>query len=262
MKKLFFLGILTSVLLFSCSKDETTPLVADFTTTVTGEAPNAQISITNNSTGATNYSWTFGEGASVSSSTDENPSSITVDKAGDLSIKLVAGNGSEEKELSKTITVTGNSAILSYSDIEFATAPGSEEYGRFFVSTTGEILKDSEVTSENGPTIDVAYNQFNPTNTTGFFTSPDDLFDEFVIPGATTSQFVNYVTDELSVAQFDAMENDLLLNSLEITNDNEAIGMSGENIILFKTADNLKGAIKTKALNADRLLVDIKVQKY
>lgn len=262
MKNLFYYGILTSVLLFSCSKDETAPLTSDFTVTVTGQSPNAQITITNKSTGATTYSWIFSKGADISTSSDKNPAVLNVDKAGVLSISLTASNSTENKKTTKKVTISGYNAILFYEDIEFATIPGSLEYGRFFSCSTGEILKDNEVNNENGSIIDIAYNQFYQKSTTGYFSSPNNLFDEFVIPGADSTQFINYVTNEFSVAQFDQMENDSVLNNLEIVEDDNAVYMDEEIVILFKTSDNRKGVIKTKALNLDRLLVDIKVQKY
>ena len=70
MRKLFSIGLLASVFLLSCSKDDN-KLASDFSVQVNGESPNAQLVITNNSTGAESYVWTFGEGASTRSSTEK-----------------------------------------------------------------------------------------------------------------------------------------------------------------------------------------------
>lgn len=262
MKKLFLLGFFTSVLLFSCSKDkDETTTVADFTATVTGEAPNAQIAITNSSTGATSYSWTFGEGASISSSTDENPSSITVDKVGDLTIKLVVKNGSEEKELTKKVTITGNNAIITYTDIEFAQNNDDVNYGRFFSTSEGKMYKQSEINSTNGSLIDLVYK--GGQSSFIFFETPDDLFDDtFEIPNATTTKVKNYDSG-FEVSVFDSMTDDENIKDLEIINDHSSIGsLDFPLIVLFENAAGKKGAIKLKAINSDRLLVDIKIQKY
>lgn len=262
MKKIFFLGILTSLLLFSCSKDEdeTTPLAADFTATVTGEAPNAQIGITNSSTGATTYLWTFGEGASVSTSTDENPSSITVDKAGDLTIKLVVGNGSEEKELTKTVTITGSNAIVIYTDIEFGLNAGDATYGRLFSFETGQIYKDSEIDASNGSMIHLAFGSM--ANTIYYFESP--TVEDYNVPNATETKVVNYEsTPSISVTDFDSMTDDSQLSGLTITGTNDSFGNSSiPGTVLFEISTGKKGVIKTKAVNSDRLLVDIKIEKY
>lgn len=257
MKKLFFLGILTSILLFSCSKDETSPIVVDFTATVTGEAPNAQIAITNSSTGATTYSWTFGEGADISSSTDENPSSIAVDKVADLIIKLVVGNGSEVKELSKTVTITGNNAIVTYTDIEFGLNAGDATFGRFFSFETGQIFKDSEIDASNSSMIHLAFGSFE--NPIYFFESPS-----VYILNATETKVENYESiPYITVTDFDSMTDDSQLSGLTITEANDSFSnYSIPGTVLFEISTGRKGVVKTKAINSDRLLVDIKIQKY
>lgn len=260
MKNVILVGVFTSVIFFACSKEDS--INVDFTATVTGESPNAQVVINNNSTGATSYSWSFGEGASISSSSDKDPETITIDKVGDFTIKLAATNGTDKMEKLETIIITGNNGILHYQDIEFATETDNTDFGRFFIVSTGEILKDSEVTSDNGSRIDIAYNQYSSTMSTGFFSSPNNLLDDFVVPGAISSFVENYVTDKLTVSQFDTMNDDSILSSLDIKGDNNATKMSDEIIILFRTGNNKNGAIKTKAINISRLLVDIKVQKY
>lgn len=261
MKKLFFLGALTSIFLFSCSKEEeSTTLVADFDVAITGEAPNAQITITNNSTGATTYSWTLGEGASISISSDEEPSTFTVDKAGDLSIKLVVRNGSEEKELTKTVTISGYNAIVTYTDIEFGLNAGDATYGRLFSFETGQIYKDSEVDESNGSLIHLAFGSM--VNTMYYFESP--TVEDYNVPNATETKVVNHeTTPSISVTDFDSMTDDSQLSGLEITATNDSFGNSSiPGTVLFEISTGRKGVIKTKAVNSDRILVDIKIEKY
>lgn len=261
MKKIYYLGILASLVMISCSKDESaTPLVADFSVNVTGESPNAQISITNSSTGAKTYAWTFGEGASIETSTDEVPSSITVDKAGSLSVKLVVSNGNEEKEVTKTISIAGNSAILSYVDIEFGLSAGSDTYGRLFSFDTGEIYKDSEIDASNGSQMHLAFGSMS--NTMYFFESP--AVTEYNIPNATVTKVVNYEsTPTISEADFDGMSDDSNLAGLTINETNDSFGNSSiPGTVLFEISTGRKGVIKTKQVNSDRILVDIKIQKY
>jgi hypothetical protein len=75
---------------------------------------------------------------------------------------------------------------------------------------------------------------------------------------------INYTPDfGITTAIFDAATNDAFIDDITITaSDDNSFGTSHPYIILFETESGRKGAIKTKAVNADRLLVDIKVQKY
>lgn len=261
MQKILILGILTSMLLISCSKDDKdTPVIADFTATVTGESPNALIEITNNSTGAAVYTWTLSEGASILTSALENPGEITVDKAGDLTIVLVARNGSEEDEMTKVVAVTGYSAIVTYTDVEFALDAGNATYGRLFSFETGEIYLDNEITATNGPLMHLAFGSLD--NTMYYFESPSVV--AYNVPGATVTKVNNYqVTPDITTVEFDAMTDDRDLSGLTIVETEESFGNANiPGTVLFEISTGRKGVIKTKSVNASRLLADIKVQKY
>lgn len=268
MIKKFILPLtLLSTLLFvfsSCDDDDDdgASVNADFTLSVSGEAPNAEVTITNQSTGANAYAWTFSEGAEIETSTQENPGTITVDKTGTFEVTLVASNGGTSKTVTKTVNITGSNAIVVYEDVEFAREAGSTTYGRFFSTETGLIYKDSEVNETTGPKIDLAFNQFG--SSVNFFTSPDDSELEFEIPGAQNTKVINY-TPEFGITAdiFDDATSDDFISDITIdASDDESFGTSNPYIILFETESGKKGAIKTKAINTDRLLVDIKVQKY
>ncbi len=262
-KRTIFLGILTSFILFSCKEDKIEPvvLVADFETSVTGEAPNAQISITNKSENATSYSWTFGEGANILTSTEKSPSTLTVDKVGNFTIKLIVSDGSTEKEITKTISITGYNAIVAYSDLEFALDAGNDTYGRLFSFETDKMYLDNEITDENGSKIDLAFGSMGQTMY--YFDSPSD--SEYNVPNATVTKVINYEsTPTISSSDFNDMVDDRLLTNLTIEDDDNSFGNSSipGNTILFEISTGRKGVIITKAVNSDRLLVDIKIQKY
>jgi PKD repeat protein len=250
-----------SVFIFSsCDDDDSTAVNADFSLAVSGAAPNAEVTITNSTTGATAYAWTFSEGAEIEVSTDQDPGSITVDKAGTFEVTLIATSGNDTKTVTKTIEIGGNSAIVVYQDVAFAREAGSTTYGRFFSTETGLIYKDSEVNAVTGAQIDLAFAHIgDPVN---YFASPDDADEDFDIPGAQTTKIVNYVPTLVTPAIFDAAVSDAFISDVTITPDDDSFGTSHPYIILFETESGKKGAIKTKAVNADRLLVDIKVEKY
>jgi hypothetical protein len=261
MKKTIFFALLVSFLIYSCSKDdESTPVVADFTTAVTGEAPNAQLSITNTSTGATKFHWSFGIGASDTSSDVQNPQALTIDKAGDFTIVLTASNGSESKVVRKVVTINGNSAIKTYTDIAFSLTKNDASIANFFSTNTGLSYKATEVNSSNGPLIDIAFSSMN--GIVNYFVSPNDSNENFNIPGATLTKFINYVTTQLSSSDFDNMTSDEKLKTLSIVSDEESFGTSMPCIVLFQNSLGKIGAIKVKSINSEKILTDIKVQKY
>ncbi|MEN8247826.1 MAG: hypothetical protein ABFS32_02750 [Bacteroidota bacterium] len=261
MKRTIILGILLSAILYACDEVEPKVLVADFETTITGEAPNAQVSITNNSENASSFSWTFTEGADVESSTEETPSILSIDKADDFTITLVVSDGSAEKEISKTVSIIGNSAIVEHSDLEFSLNAGDATYGRLYSFETSTMYLDSEVTADNGSKIHLAFGSMGQTMY--YFDSPDVA--GYNVPNATTTKVTNYEsTPTVSDTDFAAMADDRLLADLTIVNDDESFGnsMIPGNTVLFETSTGRKGVVITKEVNSDRLLVDIKIQKY
>ncbi|MFP4557202.1 MAG: hypothetical protein ACLFNU_10050 [Bacteroidales bacterium] len=263
------LGILlmVSVLIYSCSKDETpldeqTPIVADFELTVTGEAPDAVISIENKSTGATDYEWIFGQGANIESSPQQSPSELNVDKAGTFSVVLKASSGSEEKTKEKSVNITGYSAIYFYENVHLGYEQGIETYGRLFSSSTGLVYKDGEVDEDIGGLIDFGYTHITGTNM-GLFASPDDENENFGIPNAQTTKIRNWVRDEeYNIEDFDDIENDSGLSDLDFEEDDDLVPMNTERVVFFENGENRKGIIKVKGIEGYKVIADIKVQKY
>jgi hypothetical protein len=258
LKKLSFAFLLIGLL--SCDKNEPVPdPVADFTVTVNGQAPTATLTIVNKSTNATNYAWTLGAGASVSSSTEKEPANVTVDKAGNLSITLVASNGSVSNSKTVQVNVSGNSAIVSFNDVEFSMTAGSATYGRYFSFETNKIYKDSEVDATTGSKIHLAFG-----NNVSSYYFESATYSAFNVPNATVTKVTNYLSpNPISNSDFDAMAHDGKLSGLTINSTNDAFGPSViPHIVLFQLASGRKGAIKTKMINSARILVDIKIQKY
>ncbi len=257
MKINLILTILISSILWSCKTEiETEPIVVDFEITLTGEAPNAELTLINNSQNGTSYIWLFSEGAEIETSTEKNPVKINVDKVGELTVILNVINDTEEKYEEKSVSVFGYNPIYSYTDIEFSHNPA---IGRFFSTETGQMYPDHKVDNNNGPLIDLAFVSID--NSMYYFESPDE--EEFNIPEATHTLVMNYDNTELSILGFDSITDDRLLKNLYIYDDDNSFGNSViPHIILFQNDDGKKGAIKTKNVNSAGLLVDIKVQKY
>ncbi|WKK80469.1 hypothetical protein [Marivirga arenosa] len=263
--KIKYALIVLAITLYSCDSSETAdkegePLEAKFSVEIEGEAPNAVLNLTNESTGASSYEWSFSEGSSDSTSIEEIPNGITVDKAGDFTITLKAVSGTEESSSEETITIEGNSAILEIKDLEFSQEEGSSELGRFYSISENEMYLDTEIDEENGPNINLFYKGSNSPFI--FFEGPKDNFDDIVVPNAKETKVHNY-ENGFEVASFDEMEDDAVLDDLTVINDDNAIGtLDFPAIVTFETEEGKKGAIKLKAINSTRVLVDIKVQKY
>ncbi len=261
MKKIFF--ILLAVLMFvSCSKKEDIPVVADFDAKVTGESPNAQITLANNSTGASTFKWSFDKGSADSVSTAESPAALTVDKAGEFKIKLTVSNGAEEKSIGKIVSIPGHSAILSFNNLEFGLNAGDTQYGRYFSFETGLMYRDNSINSSNGSLIHLGFGSMNQEMY--YFESPTRNDLGFItIPNATQTKVINWQQNpSISVVAFDAMQDDRLLTGLTIASTNDSFDNSLPCTILFELFTSRKGVIKAKTVNNERLLADIKIQKY
>ena len=103
--KIIYSVILLAILAIafhSCAREEGIPVKADFTIKVVNEdySVPVKVEITNKSTGAETYEWSF-EGATVTSSTQKTPDPITYATAGVYKIKLKASNkdGNEDEKI-------------------------------------------------------------------------------------------------------------------------------------------------------------------
>lgn len=255
-------------------------LVADFDYELAFEDDDwqAPVSMTmvNNSISATQYSWTF-TGANPASSTEKNPK-ITFNAAGNYTLKLEATNGKETKTITKNISVLPNTNLRIFNAIKLGinTAHSANTFGSFFSTTARKVYTSQEVNNTNGATIDMAFFGLNSGFTFNKFISPDQVqnlnFD--VIPNATHTQFINSLEScgcsaNLSANQFDSMLNDAVLSGLSISETSGGLkdfdNTSLPRMVLFKTQDGRKGAIKIKSFVANGansyIIVDIKVQK-
>ncbi|WP_271783324.1 hypothetical protein [Aquimarina algiphila] len=148
--------------------------------------------------------------------------------------------------------------LITRTDVSFELETSSNTDPKIAYSTSeGKIYKESELNATNIATIDLLsfVNQSFIS-----FDSPDDI--EPIITGAKRTKY-QYENVTLTVADFDSMVDDSKLKSLTINEENtESISSttSKDVIILFEN-EGRKGAMKVKAINSTRLLVDIKVQK-
>ncbi len=263
MKRITIFTVLLSLLIFSCSKDddeESVDLVAEFTITVIGESPNASITIEDNSTGATKYVWTFGEGADRKDFLEKTPPTVKIDKAGEFEVKLQITRDAEEKTITKKVEIPGNSAIIEFKDIEFDLNKEYNTNGRLFSLTTGKLYKSNEIGTFNDSLIHIALTNYEKVMF--FFSSPTEK--EYGLSKATFTKTINYEkTPTITIDNYNSMTDDKLLSKLTIENDEQSFGRSSFPLTcLFETSEGKKGIIHVASINSSRLLANIKVQKY
>lgn len=263
---------LFSVILFSCSKDEDetngvdeieeVKSLLDFDVKVEGEAPKAKLIIENKSVGAKSYEWTFGDGANMLNAVGEKPLGLEVDKAGSFEIKLIAEIDSKKVELVKTFDIKGYNAVISYKDLMFGMPIllKDRKFGRGFSFETGlvyEIDGTNEINAAIKASIEIRLRTLSGLG----YRFVDGKSDGSGIPYIT---FDNAVPESVfSAKMFDDVESDKLLVDLKVINSNEYITDDVfPRIIMFKRKNGQKGIIKIKSINSEKVVVDIKIQKY
>ncbi|WP_462281026.1 PKD domain-containing protein [Salinivirga cyanobacteriivorans] len=263
MKNFTLLLVLLAVMI-SCSDEDNDGAkpTADFELTVTGESPNAELTINNLSSDATSYEWTFGAQTIIETSEEPEPENIIIDKAGKLYVTLRAKNSEGSDSKTDSIEIAGYSAIKTYTDITFGLNENST-YGRFYSFDTEQIYTANLINGENGSSIHIGFNSI--TTSMLQFVSPDNADDAgLAIPNATHTIVDNYQSSPvITVEEFDSMTNDSLLVDMTVTYDQDIFGSSTiPNMVFFELEDGRKGTIKAKELNSDNIVTDIKIQKY
>ncbi|KSA14081.1 hypothetical protein [Maribacter dokdonensis] len=151
---------------------------------------------------------------------------------------------------------------MVYENVAFDVDTNGLDTKRFFSTITGEIYTYNEIDAEKGATIDLAWYDMSPSNPGFlFWMSPDDLFQDEQIEGATTTKMEN-TADQMTVEEFDAINEGSQLIDLVIENEDEAMGPQDYPVVvLFENAAGHKGAIKMKSNNGEIMVVDIKVAR-
>lgn len=255
-------------------------LSVDFDWEVAFEDDDLQVPVTltlmNKSVGALTYNWGFGNGQPMTS-TDEN-AIVTFMEEGEQTITLTASNGKETQTISKTLEVYANTNLRTFTDVQFGinSAHNLNQIGAFFSTTTREVYTKEQATEINGNLLDIVFFGLGADFSFNKFIAPDEAqnitFE--AIPNATHTIFINSqeqceCSTSLSVANFDMMENDSMLDVLDIEETEEGLVHFTDEIVprivLFQTADGRKGAIKIKEFIDDGqnsyIVANIKVQK-
>jgi len=235
------------------------------------EAP-LKATLSNNTISGLRYTWTATSGA-ISDNHAETPD-IFFSNPGDYTVTLTVENDKETQTIDRTIHVKPNSNLYTMTDVRLGVSAAQNTIGCFYSCAMRQVLKKSDVTTENAPSIDLVFYSVNSSFGYCRFISPDSAakFTFPAIPQAKHTSIIN--TQEsgvtmLSAEQFDAMTDDSPLANLSIaandTRTNYFTNSLTPRIVLFRTADGRTGAVRIKSFVSDGaqsyILADIKVQK-
>ena len=234
------------------------------------------ITLLNKTENAISYQWSF-PGGNPTISTEVNPK-VTYSKPGTYTITLIASNGKVTQSQQKDITIHPDSGLYILENVKLGinNAHNTNSIGAFYSTKLRRSFTAEEVNSQNGDAIDISFQGQNNTFGYNKFISPTSVsqYGFASIPNAKQTLFIN--SQEIcncglnfTQAQFDAMVDDTPLQNLTIPNSiagQQQFGNQLPRIVLFKTSDGRKGAIKIKqfvsgALNQSYIVCDIKVQK-
>lgn len=202
--------------------------------------------------------------------------SVYFEDPGTYVITLQVGNGKGSETVTKEIVVKPNSGLRTLTDVKLGISTAYSTIGCFYSTRLRKVYREGDDLSVDGREIDIAFFGLSQAFTYNKFISPLHVSDYAfpVIPAATASVFINSAENcgcaSLTSSQFDAMTDDAPLRALTIQASDAAERQFDSNIlpriILFKTQDGRKGAIKVKEFVADGrqsyLVTDIKIQKY
>jgi len=238
------------------------------------EAP-VTINFTNKSVSATHYKWTF-EGGNPAVSTEENPT-VVFTSAGVHEVILEAFNDKTSQIFKSTITVLPDTNLRTFANIKLGinTAHNGNNIGAMFSTVIREVYKANEINDENSSLVDIVFQGLNSNFSYNRFISPDQAnnYGFLALKNAQSTIFVNSQSLcncglNFTEAQFDSMVNDTPIKTLNISysaGGAQEFGFAYPRIVLFKTQDGRKGAIKIKEMvkngASSYILCDIKVQK-
>ena len=220
------------------------------------------------------YQWSC-NGATIDNATAAN-TTLHIASAGTYTVTLTANNGQETKSLSKEIIVKANTNLYTIKDVKFGVKAAANTVGYAYSLPQRAIIKTGEINGTNGNGIALLFSGLNASYNQCFFVSPDYAVETgfYAIPNASKTYFVNKIEESsiaFTSADFDAMNNDVMLRTLDIKSAGSTDGTPWfdntqiPRFVLFETANGIKGVIKIKAFvsegNNSYILTDIKHQK-
>jgi PKD repeat protein len=226
----------------------------------------------NRCVGATRYQWSC-PGGNPATSADQAPS-VSYSVPGTYTVTLTASNDKKSATSTRTVTLLPDCNLFSFTDVILGINTAQNSIGCYFSSIDAKVLKNGEITADNGKRVDFAYFGFNNSFSRNRFISPDEVqnYTFAAIPGAIHTATVNKQENcgcaQLTASQFDAISNGSQLTTLSFP----AMGVTDEfdttvtpRVVTFRTQDGRTGAIRVKrfvtAGSQSYIVCDIKITK-
>jgi len=227
------------------------------------------------STSYLTQSWTV-PGGTIADDT-ASKTSVYFKDPGTYTITLTNGNGKDSRTVSKSITVKPNSGLRTIRDVKLGISAAHATIGCFYSTRLRKVYHKNDDLSAEGKEIDLVFFGLNRNFTYNKFISPDSAasYTFAAIPGATVTSYINKQEQCNCTVSFTASAFDNMLTDAPLRNLQWPVAATGgiqfdynllPRIVLFRTQDGRKGAIKIKDYvlegSTGYILVDIKVQKY
>ncbi|MCL2098550.1 MAG: hypothetical protein FWH23_07335 [Bacteroidales bacterium] len=226
----------------------------------------------NSSISAAAFLWQC-SGGTFSNNSDREPL-LYIDNPGTYTVNLQASNSKDSKNATQSIVISPNTNLYYFQELKFGIVRAGAAVGYAFSSKSRAVLNEEELTTTDGQTIDLVFLGINANFDMCRFLSPDSsaFYSLYPIVNVQKTAVINKSetgSPNLSIADFDNMENDLPLQPLAIAAHDSGRAFfskdEGQRVVLFETEDGRKGAVKVIDFVSDGdnsfLLCDIKIQK-
>ena len=235
------------------------------------EAP-LTLETTNLTTGGLSYRWVC-VGADVMSPTEET-TTIRFEHAGTYKLRMIAGNGKEEKVVEKNIVIKPNSGIIKQNDLKFGINEAKNSVGCFYSAKEGGVVTSSKIVEKKcGAWIDFGFFALNSSFNYCYFFAPNQAkANSFPkIDNAQDATFVNNPGSmgiNITNAIFDNIKSSSDMNQFtkwSETNQTNFNKTGTPHFVLVRTADGRRGVIRIKDFVKDGsqsyVVADVKLEK-
>ncbi|MBC6111326.1 PKD domain-containing protein [Pedobacter fastidiosus] len=236
----------------------------------------APLTATLQNTTISGQTWVWSSTGGTISNTVAKTPTIHFDQPGTYTITLKASNGKDDKTSSQTIKVLPNKNLRSFTNIKLGINTAHGTVGSFFSTQLRKTFKATDDLDTAGKYIDVVYFGLNQNFSYNKFLSPDSAA-EYTFKAIPQAMHNNVISSQelcgcgsmMSIADFENLGTGADFQNYAIVSSangrKQFTNTTVPRIVLYKTADGRKGAIKVKQFVANGsqsyIIVDVKIQK-
>lgn len=234
------------------------------------------LQLSNNSEGATSFRWEVNGADFQLASTTDSVTNLSIKKAGNYEVKLIASNGRSEQSFDTTLVVNEPTNLLEIRNLKIGIDETSPH--PFIVSTyNGVGVNASDIGKYDAKELDLVFFARDNSFSYSRFVSPDKSEEVLLpnIPEALSTSYVNLLErcancSDVTESVFESINNAADLSNLTFTfNDDVIEGFDKSNtprFIPFLTSSGRSGIIKINSFSTDttdpHIEVDIKVMRF